>query len=73
MSHDFGLQTASGHLTVSEESRERYPADVEAGFRADAAKLATTTATGNTLIGVALADAANPSGTGRVRLNGSFS
>jgi NADH-quinone oxidoreductase subunit E len=37
MSHDFGLQTASGHLTVSEESRERYPADVEATFRADAA------------------------------------
>jgi NADH-quinone oxidoreductase subunit E len=39
MSHDFGLQTASGHLTVSEESRERYPADVEAGFRADAAEV----------------------------------
>ena len=30
MSHDFGLQTASGHLTVSEESKEPYPADVEA-------------------------------------------
>ena len=39
MSHDFGLQTASGHLTVSEESRERYPADVEARFRADAAEV----------------------------------
>jgi len=37
MSHDFGLQTASGHLTVSAESRERYPSDVEATFRADAA------------------------------------
>lgn len=39
----------------------------------DTAKLVTTTATGNTLIGVAVADAANPSSTGRVRLNGSFS
>ena len=37
MSHDFGLQTASGHLTVSEESKESYPPDVEARFRADAA------------------------------------
>ena len=39
MSHDFGLQTASGHLTVSEESRRPYPADVEAQFRADAAEV----------------------------------
>jgi NADH-quinone oxidoreductase subunit E len=39
MSHDFGLQTASGHLTVSEESKEPYPADVEAAFRADAAEV----------------------------------
>lgn len=36
------------------------------------AKLCTTTATDNTRIGVALAVAANPSGIGRVRLNGSF-
>ncbi|MCF3935015.1 DUF2190 family protein [Acuticoccus sp. M5D2P5] len=33
-------------------------------------KVATTTATDNTLIGVALAAAANPSATGVVRLNG---
>ena len=39
MSHDFGLQTASGHLTVSAESKEPYPADVEARFRADAAEV----------------------------------
>jgi NADH-quinone oxidoreductase subunit E len=39
MSHDFGLQTASGHLTVPEESKEPYPADVEARFRADAAEV----------------------------------
>jgi predicted RecA/RadA family phage recombinase len=39
----------------------------------DAAKLFTTTSSGNTLAGVAAADAANPTATGRVRLNGSFS
>lgn len=39
MAHDFGLQTASGHLTVSEASKEPYPADVEARFRADAAEV----------------------------------
>lgn len=37
-----------------------------------AADNATTTASGNTLIGVAVADAANPTSTGHVRLNGSF-
>lgn len=36
----------------------------------DSAKNVTTTSTSNTLIGVALAVAANPSSTGRVRLNG---
>jgi NADH-quinone oxidoreductase subunit E len=39
MAGDFGLQTASGHLTVPEESKERYPADVEAQFRRDAAEV----------------------------------
>ncbi|WP_299446458.1 NADH-quinone oxidoreductase subunit NuoE [uncultured Phycicoccus sp.] len=39
MAGDFGLQTASGHLTVPEESKEPYPADVEAQFRADAAQV----------------------------------
>jgi NADH-quinone oxidoreductase subunit E len=39
MAHDFGLQTASGHLTVSGESKAPYPADVEARFRADAAEV----------------------------------
>lgn len=38
----------------------------------DTAKEATTVSTSNTLIGVAIAAAANPSATGRVRLNGSF-
>lgn len=36
----------------------------------DTAKNCTTTATGNLLIGCAIAAAANPSSTGRVRLNG---
>ena len=39
MAHEFGLQTASGHLTVSEDSKAPYPADVEAQFRADAAEV----------------------------------
>jgi predicted RecA/RadA family phage recombinase len=42
-------------------------------FWDDTAKLFTTTSTSNTLAGVAVAVAANPSATGRVRLNGSFS
>lgn len=38
----------------------------------DTQRLVTTTAGGNTLIGVAVAVAANPSATGLVRLNASF-
>lgn len=38
----------------------------------DSAKNCTTTASTNKLIGVAAAAAANPSATGRVRLNGAF-
>lgn len=38
----------------------------------DVAKVCTTVATGNTLIGVCVATAANPSAVGRVRLNGAF-
>lgn len=41
-------------------------------YWASGAGEATTTATSNTLIGVAVAAAANPSATGEVRLNGSF-
>jgi len=36
----------------------------------DTNKVCTTTASGNTLVGKALVAAANPSATGRVRLNG---
>jgi NADH-quinone oxidoreductase subunit E len=39
MAGDFGPQTASGHLTVPQESKEPYPADVEAQFRRDAAEV----------------------------------
>jgi predicted RecA/RadA family phage recombinase len=38
----------------------------------DTAKLCTTVSTSNKLIGVAIAVAANPSATGRVRLNNAF-
>lgn len=38
----------------------------------NSSRVATTAASGNTLIGVAVAAAANPSDVGRVRLNGSF-
>ena len=38
----------------------------------DTAKLFTTVSTSNTLAGVAVAAAANPSSTGRVRLNAKF-
>lgn len=38
----------------------------------DTAKLSTATVGSNIKIGVALLDAANPSATGRVRLNGAF-
>lgn len=38
----------------------------------DTAKLFTTVSTSNTKVGVATLAAANPSSTGRVRLNGSF-
>jgi predicted RecA/RadA family phage recombinase len=38
----------------------------------DSAKEFTTTSTSNTLAGVAVAAAANPTATGRVRLNGHF-
>ncbi|WP_353641371.1 DUF2190 family protein [Mesorhizobium sp. WSM2239] len=38
----------------------------------DTAKLVTTTATDNTMIGVSVATAGNPSGTTDVRLNGAF-
>jgi predicted RecA/RadA family phage recombinase len=38
----------------------------------DTAKEATSVSTSNTLIGVATEAAANPSSTGKVRLNGSF-
>ena len=39
MATHFGLQTAAGHLTVSEESKAPYAADVEERFRADAAAI----------------------------------
>ncbi|MFN2320656.1 MAG: NADH-quinone oxidoreductase subunit NuoE [Dermatophilaceae bacterium] len=39
MSANFGLQTASGHFEVPEESKTPYPPDVEATLRDDAAQI----------------------------------
>ena len=39
MASNFGLQSASGHLVVPTESKDPYPADVEAAFREDAAQV----------------------------------
>ncbi|MDO5502022.1 MAG: NADH-quinone oxidoreductase subunit NuoE [Actinomycetia bacterium] len=39
MAVTFGRQTQSGHLTVPAESKEPYPADIEATFREDAAAI----------------------------------
>lgn len=39
MASNFGLQTASGYFEVPTESKEPYPAEVEAGFREDAAQI----------------------------------
>ena len=39
MATDYGLQTASGHLVVPAESKDPYPAEVEAAFREDAAQV----------------------------------
>jgi NADH-quinone oxidoreductase subunit E len=39
MAGDFGLQTASGHLTVPQESKDPWPTDVEAQLRRDAAEV----------------------------------
>ena len=39
MGTDFGLQPASGHLEVPEESKTPYPPEVEATFREDAAQI----------------------------------
>lgn len=44
----------------------------EAVYWDDTAKLATSTASGNTKVGVATEPAANPSAAVRVRLNGTF-
>ncbi len=39
MSENFGRQTAAGHLTVSDASKEAYAPDVEEGLRADFAEV----------------------------------
>lgn len=64
-----GLTT--GVVDVKKTSAQAWTAGV-AVYWDDTAKEFTTTSTSNTKAGVAVAAAANPSATGRVRLNGSF-
>ncbi|WP_271588453.1 DUF2190 family protein [Bradyrhizobium sp. CCBAU 53415] len=61
-----------GVFTLTKNSAEAWTVG-EKVYWDNVAKNVTTTATSNTLIGVAILDAANPSSTGVVRLNGSFS
>jgi len=61
----------TGVYSLAKVSAQAWTVGVRA-YWDDAAKLVTTVSGGNTLIGVAVAVAANPSATGSVRLNGSF-
>lgn len=60
-----------GVFTVAKTSAQAWTVGVKV-YWDDTNKEFTTTSTGHTLAGVAVAVAANPSSTGRVRLNGSF-
>ena len=60
-----------GVVDVTKTSAQAWTVGV-AVFWDDTAKEFTTTSTSNTLAGVATAAAANPSATGRLRLNGAF-
>jgi len=79
-----GIATADAVETAAVEAITRGVVDVAkvsaqawtvgaAIYWDDTARLFTTTSTSNTLAGVAVAVAANPSATGRVRLNGTYS
>ena len=61
----------TGVVDVTKTSAEAWTVGARVYFD-DTAGEFTTTSTDNTLAGVAVAAAANPSATGRVRLNGSF-
>ncbi|MDR6954130.1 putative RecA/RadA family phage recombinase [Ancylobacter sp. 3268] len=65
----FDLETG-GVYDLDKTSAEAWT--VGATIYATAAGVMTTTATSNTKVGVATAAAANPSATGRVRLNSDF-
>lgn len=66
-----GSAKVSGEWTLDKTSAQAWTVGAKI-YWDDTAKVCTTTSTSNTLIGVATAVAANPSSTGRVRLNGSF-
>lgn len=63
--------SVAGVFDMAKVSAQEWTAGAPIYWKADD-KVATNVATGNTLIGVALLGASNPSATGRVRLNGVF-
>jgi predicted RecA/RadA family phage recombinase len=65
----FELQTGEVHELPKTSAEAWAFGDV---IYATSANIMTTTASGNTKVGVAVAVAANPSGSGLVRLNSSF-
>lgn len=71
-SGDDDVLVVKGCFTLTKRNLEAWSAGDQV-FWDNTSKYATTTATSNTLIGVAILDAANPSSTGVVRLNASFS
>lgn len=65
----FELATGEVYELPKTSAEAWAPGDV---IYATSAGIMTTTATSNTKVGVAVADAANPSGSGLVRLNDNF-
>ncbi|MDN4982374.1 DUF2190 family protein [Bradyrhizobium sp. WYCCWR 13022] len=70
-SGDEDVLVVKGCFTITKRSLESWSVGDKV-FWDNTSRFVTTTATANTLIGVAIVAAANPSATGVVRLNGSF-
>lgn len=66
-----GAFLVEGVFTLAKTSAQAWTVGAKI-YWDDTNKVCTTTASGNTLIGVATVAAANPSSTGVVRLNGAF-
>lgn len=70
-SGETGVFKVTGVFTLPKTSAQAWTVGAKV-YWDNTAKVVTTTSTGNTLIGVAVEVAANPSDTGAVRLNGAF-